>query len=113
MLFDMRKAYLRCMYYALIAVAFWPFVPRCKDIVHDGSDRSIEDTRLREEETTQMLQGADECLEAARNYLRVAEEILTQKSLVSHMILRRQVPLSNFKTQRFPYHKSVQCSKLS
>lgn len=89
LLFDMRKAYLRCMYFALIAVSLWPFVARCKDITHDGSRTAIDDPLLRDEDRAQMQQGAHECLEAARKYLHVAEEILTQKTLVSHMVIRR------------------------
>lgn len=89
LLFDMRKAYLRCMYFALIVVALWPFVARCKDITHDGTRTAIDESMLREEDRAQMQRGAHECLEAARKYLHVAEEILTQKTLVSHMVIRR------------------------
>lgn len=56
--------------------------------MHDGSKLAVDEATLREEDRAQMQQGAEECLEASRKYLTVAEEILTQKTLVSHMIVR-------------------------
>lgn len=86
-LFDMRKAFLRCIYYSLKYVAFWPFVARCKDIVHEGSS-NVDIPVGQDDDYLQMQQGANECLEAARNYLKASEEIITQKVIDSHVIVR-------------------------
>ncbi|EON69204.1 hypothetical protein W97_08563 [Coniosporium apollinis CBS 100218] len=78
-LFDKRRAYLRSQYQALIAVVFWPFVPRSKEMLLFGQNG---------EDSERVMRGADECLKAARDFLKGAEEILTQKTVDSHVIVR-------------------------
>lgn len=76
-LFDSRRAHLRCQYYALIAVVTWPFVIQCQSVM--ARDQiPIESYRL----------GASECLDACKAYLESAEEILTHKSLQTHLVIR-------------------------
>lgn len=132
MLFDTRKAYLRCSYYALMAVASWPFVlPLSQAPAHTPQDTQTPyhhrpsigptshpshesapqshqqhqanshghgtptsnsvhpptDTDLHDLSTHRAA--AQSCLDACRLYLTHAEEILTQKSLVSHLIVRQ------------------------
>jgi len=132
MLFDTRKAYLRCSYYALMAVATWPFVlPLSQPPLQTPQDAQTPyhhrssigpishpphesvpqphqqhranshghvtspsnpahpptDTDLHDQTTHRAA--AQSCLDACRLYLTHAEEILTQKSLVSHLIVRQ------------------------
>lgn len=82
LLFDKRRAYLRSQYHALIAVVFWPFVARSKDIFYSGR-------RAGDEESERIQRGANECLNACRKFLRGTEEILTQKTIDSHVVVRR------------------------
>jgi hypothetical protein len=81
-LFDTRKAYLRCAYHALIAVVTWPFVLRCKNVLYEVESRNSD------EEAERIAKSANDCLKACRDYLEAGEEILTQRSLVSHLVVR-------------------------
>lgn len=76
-LFDSRRAHLRCQFHALIAVVTWPFVLQCENLSHDcqSPDESF-------------LDSASDCLRACEAYLHSAEEILTHKSLESHLVVR-------------------------
>ena len=85
LLFDKRRAYLRCQYHALIAVVFWPFVARSKEAFYSGK-------RANDEESERIQRGATECLTACRNYLKGTDEILTQKTVDSHVVVRRWDP---------------------
>ena len=78
-LFDKRRAYLRCQYHALIAVVFWPFVARSREVSYDLQWLDYE----------HVSQGAKDCLEACRDFLRIADEVVTQKTLDSHVLVRR------------------------
>ena len=152
MLFDTRKAYLRCAYYALMAVATWPFViPLSQEPFSEPTRRQSHDMGLRRQshDMTPRRQSHDmgppppigptshpsqesvprrgsqnqpqqnaspaptsistqdtiepynpsndsayraaahACLAACRTYLTYAEEILTSKTLVSHLIVRQ------------------------
>jgi hypothetical protein len=91
LLFDKRRAYLRCQYHALIAVVFWPFVARRKDTSFVGK-------RCDDDESERILCGSNECLTACRNFLKGTDEILTQKTVDSHVIVRRQVGQSSRST---------------
>ncbi|KAF9891098.1 hypothetical protein FE257_005034 [Aspergillus nanangensis] len=81
LLFDKRRAYLRCQYHALIVVVFWPFVPRSKEPPYNGR-------YYIDEESQRIIQGSKECLTACRDFLKGTDEILTQKTLGSHVIVR-------------------------
>ncbi len=82
LLFDKRRAYLRCQYHALIAVVFWPFVARSKEPLFRGKPAD-------DDESERVQRGASECLNACRNFLKGTDEILTQKTIDSHVIVRR------------------------
>lgn len=82
LLFDKRRAYLRCQYHALIAVVFWPFVPRSKESHYSGK-------RSGDEDSERVARGSNECLSACRHFLKGADEILTQRTIDSHVIVRR------------------------
>lgn len=84
LLFDKRRAYLRCQYHALIGVMFWPFVARSKEVTGHGGVRAAADP-----EVDRIQRGANECLSACRNFLKGTDEILTQKTIESHVIVRR------------------------
>lgn len=76
-LFDSRRAQLRCQFHALIAVVTWPFVLWCENLSED-----------RQSLDKYFLNSASECLQACEAYLHSAEEILTHKSLESHLVVR-------------------------
>lgn len=153
MLFDTRRAYLRCSYYALTAVASWPFViPLTRPAFVERQHRSSLDlgqpnrrpsfeigamppphpgpTSHPSQDTVPTLQSngvsqnqaaapgvdaidhiqhdpahrraADTCLTACRTYLNYAEEILTSKSLVSHLVVRQYFAFSMILILNFP-----------
>lgn len=76
-LFDSRRAHLRCQYYALTVVVTWPFVIQCETLV--AANQVPPET---------YRQGASKCLGACIAYLESAEEILTHKSLQTHLVIR-------------------------
>lgn len=79
--YDKRRAYLKCQYHALIAVVFWPFVARSRDASCDA--QWLVDERV--------SRGAKDCLEACRDFLRISDDVVTQKTLDSHVLVRRWV----------------------
>ena len=74
LLFDKRRAYLKCQYHALIAVVLWPFVARSRDAPYEDEHAS---------------RGAKDCLDACRDFLRVADVMIMRKALDSHVLVRR------------------------
>ncbi|KAF9889983.1 hypothetical protein FE257_006663 [Aspergillus nanangensis] len=78
-LFDARRAHLRCQYYALIAVVTWPFVLKCNNLPCHPTTAGEDDP---------FTKGANQCLRACLQYVQAAEEILTHKSLESHLVIR-------------------------
>lgn len=151
MLFDTRRAYLRCCYFALTAVASWPFViplarPAFTERQHRPSTDLGKPIRRPSLEVSNMppplstgatshapqetLSGhhnavtpsstgidtidhtshhdpahrhaAETCLTACRTYLNYAEEILTSKSLVSHLVVRQYFAFTMILILNFP-----------
>ena len=95
-LFDTRKAYLRCAYHALVAVVTWPFVLECENVLCKVGPLEIN------EEAQRTIESASECLKTSREYLEAAEEILMQKSLVSHLVVRAYFALTMILLLNFP-----------
>lgn len=128
MLLDTRRAYLRCSYYALVAVASWPFVlplsqapahtPQSAHYSHHPPSLALPSYPSHESVPQPYQQqaggygtptsssaypsgdldlhdlathraAAQSCLDACRSYLMHAEEILMQKSLVSHLVVHQ------------------------
>lgn len=81
-LFDLRKAHLRCLYLVHKTILSWPSLAvrlglkHLSDVDLDLLDAPIADY------------GASECLRAARSGLKAGEEILTEKSVILHAALR-------------------------
>ncbi|KAK5944090.1 hypothetical protein PMZ80_003371 [Knufia obscura] len=129
MLFDSRKAYLRCAYHALIIAATWPFVmPLSQASAHSAQERPKpshwptvgptsnpfqESMPQNVQQRTKSGHGtptptsvhlptdaeihdvatgraaAQTCLDTCRSYLIDAEEILMQRSVISHLVVHQ------------------------
>lgn len=79
LLFDLRKAHLRCLYLVHKAILLWPQLAARVGLKHTSDiDSDLLDAQI-------AGHGAGECLMAARTALNAGEEILTEKSVVVYL----------------------------